>query len=485
VVERDRIRAVLPAGTADRSGALVLELGGRFVTPGLVNAHEHLTVTHHLTRPEQRALDAVTGPHWRNVDVAARQLDFGVTTVVGLGGPTFAELALRDRLLPRFGAAVPSYFTVGPLHTNAGGYPHYVDDVAGRVLAIKAASRTPEQARAWVRWAAELGVDAIKVVTSDAAYGGAPLPPSAAARPELVVATVEEAHRLGLRVFAHSYAGWGFELALRAGVDVCAHLPVDELSDRTVEAVAAAGVTVIPTLYHMQVRVNASSDDPADNGEGFDRASWEEEFELLEDDPDWGQDLLDGIYALDRPLGSSNRRVEDRPLDLALLARSTAAMRSSLRRLHAAGATVAYGQDSMHALPYRELRELARCGLSGTEVLRAATSAAAATLGMEHERGVIRAGALADLVVHPRSPVEDLEVMRRPPAAVVHLGRLVRAEPGLPGAPPGVPHRWPHLGRARRLGLSAAYLWGAAAGIPRALRGPVGTQRLPPARPGT
>jgi imidazolonepropionase-like amidohydrolase len=472
VVERGRVRAVTPAGVADRTGASVLDLPGWFVMPGMVNAHEHLTVTHHLTKPEQGRTDAVLGPHWRNLTVAAGQLDYGITSIVGLAGPTACEVAMRDRLFPRWGAQLPRYFTVGPMHTNRGGYPHYVDDVAGRLLTIKAASDTPERARAWVRWAANRGVDAIKVATSDKSYGGAPLPPGMAMRPDLVEATVDEAHRWGLRVFSHSYSAAGFELALRSGVDVLAHLPVDELSDRTVHEVARSRTIVIPTIYHMQVRVNASCDDPAHNGDDFDRAEWEAEFELLENDEHGGAELLRGIYAVDRPLGSSNRKVADPPLDLDLLARSTAHMRSSLRRLHAAGAVIAYGQDSMHALPYREFREWVRCGMSVVDALRAATRNAAATLGLDGDLGVLRPGATADLIVYRRSPLEDVGVLRQPPDAVVHHGQLVRCHPDLPGAPSGVPHRFPPLARRHRAGFSARYLAAAVAGIPRALRAP-------------
>ncbi|AEH10358.1 MULTISPECIES: amidohydrolase family protein [Protofrankia] len=96
------------------------------------------------------------------------------------------------------------------------------------------------------------GVDLIKVYVGDAATSAdtgrgkrpnwPPLPPA-----ELAV-MVEAAHAAGLPVTAHALSVDAVEMALRAGVDELAHVPVEPLPPRTIERIAAAGVPVVSTL---------------------------------------------------------------------------------------------------------------------------------------------------------------------------------------------------------------------------------------------
>lgn len=475
LIEGDRIATVSTATRAPVGTSVpVVEVPGGFAMPGLINAHEHLLVTHHLTDPDQGVRTTVFGPHWRNAAVPGYLMDFGVTTIHGLAGPLFGELALRDRLLPAFGNAMPDYLTVGPIGTSPGGYPPYVDSRSGRLLLVKAESATPAEARAWVRYLWARGVDAIKVATGDNGYGGRSLPDSMRHDDAVLDESVDEAHRLGLRVFAHAYGIEGFRAALRAGVDVLAHLPVDRLSDDDVAAVVEASAIVIPTLFHMHCRVNARfPDDAGHNGEDFDAEAWQREFSLMENDEAWGQRVWSQLHRFDRPLGSSNPCFVDEPLDFDLVARSTANMRASLRLLHAAGARIAYGQDSSHSIPYRELREMARCGLTPAEVLAAATTGAAAAIDRSEDRGALAAGRRADLVVYERSPLEDLAALAELPALVVRNGEIVRgrAEPVV-GLPADVPARFPALDRSARARFVGRYLGALAAGAVRGVLAP-------------
>lgn len=475
VIAGDRIVSVLPAGGAAILGdERVVDLRPASAIPGLVNAHEHLVVTHHLTDVDQGARTAVFGPHWRNLLVAGYQMDFGVTTIQGLAGPLFGELALRDRLLPKYGNAVPDYRTVGPITTHVGGYPPYVDGRSGRLLVVKAESDTAAEARAWVRYLAGHGVDAIKLATGDFGYGGAPLPESMRHRADVLEATVDEAGGRGLRTFAHTYSANGFEAALGAGVDVLAHLPVNPVPDRVLDEVVERDVVVIPTLYHMHCRVNARFPDDADhNGDDFDPEEWRAEFALMEDDEQWGARLWRELHRFDRPLGSSNPAYDDRPLDFGRVARSTAAMRESLHRLHERGAVIAYGQDASHSLPYRELREMTRCGLSAADVLAAATSGSARALGVGEDRGRLAAGRRADIVVYDRSPVDDLAVLRDLPLIVVRNGEIVRRRSDVDAGPASsdVASRF-ELDRAHRRRFVAAYVASLGVGMVRGLRAP-------------
>lgn len=100
-------------------------------------------------------------------------------------------------------------------------------------------------------------------------------------------------------------------------------------------------------------------------------------------------------------------------------ARASVAMNiANLRALHAAGVRIGFGTDS-GATPvripgfveHRELDLMVQAGLSPTEALTAATSNAAALMGLE-DRGVLRAGARADLLVLDADPTANIRATR-------------------------------------------------------------------------
>jgi len=84
---------------------------------------------------------------------------------------------------------------------------------------------------------------------------------------------------------------------------------------------------------------------------------------------------------------------------------------ANVRAAHAADIRMVAGTDVyfLHGLGVHwELELLVAAGLSPLEALRAATSNAAATLGLEGRLGSIAPGAIADLVVLEADPLEDI-----------------------------------------------------------------------------
>jgi imidazolonepropionase-like amidohydrolase len=104
--------------------------------------------------------------------------------------------------------------------------------------------------------------------------------------------------------------------------------------------------------------------------------------------------------------------------------------RASVARAHAAGVIIAAGSDAEGSLPERdvlvhEMRVLAECGLTPAEVLAAATRNGAGLIGHGHDLGVIKPGALADLIAVAANPFEKLDGLADP-LLVVARGELVR-----------------------------------------------------------
>jgi imidazolonepropionase-like amidohydrolase len=89
------------------------------------------------------------------------------------------------------------------------------------------------------------------------------------------------------------------------------------------------------------------------------------------------------------------------------------------------GVRVVCGSDAgvfAHGGNARELELLCECGFTPAEALRSATVDAARVL--EHEElGVVRAGAVADLVAFDGDPLADVHALRGP-RLVVRAGRV-------------------------------------------------------------
>jgi imidazolonepropionase-like amidohydrolase len=97
---------------------------------------------------------------------------------------------------------------------------------------------SPEEARRAVE---RLDADVVKVALEPS--GGQPVPDVATVR-----AVVDAAHARGLPTTAHALTEAMVERALDAGVDELCHTPVEPLSPRVVERVAAAGIPVVSTI---------------------------------------------------------------------------------------------------------------------------------------------------------------------------------------------------------------------------------------------
>ena len=111
-----------------------------------------------------------------------------------------------------------------------------------------------------------------------------------------------------------------------------------------------------------------------------------------------------------------------------------AMQRAAIRRLADAGCVLVPGSASPNSwlLPgdalHDELGQWVEAGFEPYEALHAATAGAAKALGIAHQRGGIRAGLVADLVVTDSDPRLSIESLRRPEAVIIRGRMLERAE---------------------------------------------------------
>ena len=223
LIKGDRISDV-GAGVAVPTGAQVIDLSAATVLPGMIDAHVHLYPADDLSEAT-RTIVAVAN--------AQTDLNAGFTTVLDMdsrGG--FGTVDLRNAI-NRGLVMGPRMQVVGQsLNQRAATpYPALFNRFIDRFTEDKNPN-SPWLGRAAVREAKLHGVDWVKIYTTQDFVGDeynvwkpdATLVNSPSLTEEEVMAIVDEAHRLGLKVACHTYGGEGQLSCLKAGVDAPNHL---------------------------------------------------------------------------------------------------------------------------------------------------------------------------------------------------------------------------------------------------------------------
>ena len=335
-------------------GVTVVDLGGRTLLPGLVDAHVHVTA---FDLPTVLKGEEAVAPEVKHHFVAAglhSMLRMGITTVRDVGA--FGDDLLHARRAARLGAfRGPRVLLCGRiLSATAPGGAHF----AGMYREADGVDELRKATREQIR----RGADFVKVMTTGARTVALEDPGPAQLTREEIAVVVEEAHRLGFRVAAHCEGLDGTRLAIEEGVDTIEHGLELHRAPELLEALAESGRILVPTLSCF--------------------------YDVSE---------THACLWLPRLVEQAKRQRED-----AL--RTVAAAR-------AAGVRMAMGFDSMpHGQSALELVRLYDAGLTAREAIAAGTSVAADACGLD-DVGRIEPGCVADLLVVDGDPVADPRVL--------------------------------------------------------------------------
>lgn len=391
LVAGERIAAVGRLGQlAIPENARVVEVSGKWLMPGLIDAHVHFFQSGGLyTRPDVIDLrdlrpyaEEVAWIKARLPATLARYLASGVTAVVDMGGPFWnfelRELARRTQRAPRVAVAGPLISTYLPPELESDDPPIIRVDspAAARVLARRELDRRPELVKFWF----------IHMPGDDLA-----------AQAALLRAVAAESHAAGVRVAVHATELAVARAALAAGADVLVHSVDDRrVDDGFVRRLRARQVPYIPTLMVQ---------------EGY-REVLGRRVRLSEIERRLGDPAVIATFA-------DLERLPGRAPFWAGRSPSREVMFWNLRRLQAAGVPIAAGTDAgnigtLHGPAlHRELELMAEAGLPPAAILRAATQGGARVMGRSDALGTIEAGKLADMLLLDADPLADIRNTRR------------------------------------------------------------------------
>jgi len=260
-------------------------------------------------------------------------------------------------------------------------------------------------------------MDFVKLAVMHRSYADLPLP---AITEPVARAVVDEAHRSGLRVLAHAHSVADYRVALAAGVDALMHSSFEPLDEDTVARVRDAGIPVCPTLWVFE-SVCLGAELRLDGDVRYTRhvlpyirRSWRRFMDAYVASGDVVPPGLAG--------GVAKTRMHE----------AIRAAAANLLLLRDAGVPIAFGNDasygfSLVARPVDELGAMQRAGMDAEACLRAATSGSARLLGRK-DRGVLEAGARADLLVVDARVRADVTAID-PPREVIAGGERLGQTP--------------------------------------------------------
>lgn len=375
---------------AEGDDVVIVDVAGKYVTPGLIDAHVHL-----VSVPGSASLDGSSfgegmSSHLRQPFAASQSLRRGFTTVRDCGGATLAlkesiaddvfpgpRVFLANRALSQSGGHGDrrGMHDTTPTSSCCGGGSSGGGDVGGLSVVCDGVPDCIRAARDQLR----TGADFVKIMVG----GGVASPADKLAHTQFTAAeiraVVEVAESYGTFVTAHAYTPRAIRHAVDNGVRGIEHGNL--IDEPTARLMARCGVWLTPTLVAYAA-------------------------------------MADARYAGFLPPGSAEKNAE-------VLARGLESLAVAAR----AGVRMCYGSDLLGPLTAEQLGEFSirRRVLTDVDILRAATVNPAEMLGQEHFLGRVDQGFAADLLIVTENPLEDVTVFDRPERcllAVVKDGRV-------------------------------------------------------------
>jgi imidazolonepropionase-like amidohydrolase len=373
IVSGGRIVSLTPSKAAGPVRGRRLDGRGRFLIPGLIDAHIHLRGASPANSPAEGFVIDHVAAH----QALASYLYAGVTSVVDLGNQP--ELVLKARAEERAGRILsPRIFATGNLITYPGSHG---DGMAIRITDF-------ERDRALLdRHIADQAPDIVKLTYEERGWGARPM--ITLLPPDLMARTLQYYNLHGIRTTVHVSSERRALEAVAAGADTLAH-PVIQgpVSESFVRLMAARKTPFVTTLTI---------------GENYSR---------LVEHPEY---LDEPLYVASfspaerEALKTETRTAWQTQTWTWWMKVMTPVCQDNIAKIVAAGGVAVLGTDQSNGpAAHREMELLARAGIPPLQILKIATLNGAVFLGRERDLGSISVGKLADLVLLDKDPTRDI-----------------------------------------------------------------------------
>jgi imidazolonepropionase-like amidohydrolase len=349
VVRNGRVEAVGRSVKAP-DGAERIDLAGKTVIPGLINAHGHVG----------------------SLDQLGLYARYGVTTVFSLGGDR--EVELRDQTRSEqqsSGLARARLYIAGPIPT----------------------SRTAADGRAAVEKLAAAKVDVVKMRIDDQLGRGQKMPA------EAYSAIIDEAHKRGLRVAIHIVTLADAKAVLKLGADIIAHSVRDhEVDAETIALMKKVGAFYVPTFLR-EVSTFIYADKPSWLSDPFLTRDGNKAEIARAQEPAFQETMRNDAagkwYREHLPVAMRNmKKVFDAGIPVAM------------------GTDTGPAYRFQGYFEHLELEYMVNAGLTPMQTIVASTATAAKAL-KSTDLGTLEPGKWADFLVLGANPLEDIKNTRK------------------------------------------------------------------------
>lgn len=357
VINNNRIESVGPDTQKECRADIVIDAGGMFILPGLIDAHVHFGGADGFDHPG-------IGDRRETYDYAysrAESLKWGVTTVRSAGDYTPEIFDFRDEVDQNRHIS-PRIIAAGRMIQARGGHPIYTVFGGNETIAAGSTVLADETTDLdfEIKRLVDEGTDWIKAVISEVNKLDYPAPVPRLSTGQ-IRRIVDTAHKYCKPCMIHVDNARHLREAAEAGADSIEHVfsvgaTETELDDDVIGLLAGKQIFVVPTIFSILAHENPNGTMPQ-------------------------------VY--EKLLGQVGRLIK-------------------------AGVNIGVGSDSN--IPFvsigeslhEELAQLVKCGMSPAEAIGAATCGNAKLLRRDREIGAVSQGFLADLLVVEGDPTLDI-----------------------------------------------------------------------------